>query len=335
MFNHLQQKFQTPPTRNADDIDLAVVNKDYLFGAKAEVFKKLWDKIKTKTRYIIQMDDDMFKTSVLLEMNSRWAYVDRVKLVYEDGDIKYSESSIDGVGGTENAMGDVATMHKTPDILRVVSEQCNIPKSMVYDLFIASKKSKEFLNNPQIFLQQFVSVINRVKARMERQNIVYIPTGGNFDPAKVFNNYKPFEVSKGKSGNAVEVEHSLYNYIKYDSETVELKFANKIDKDNNIELFLKLPTKEYTISTPIGPYTPDWAIIKRNVYGENSEIYFVIETKGSSDDIDLREKEDIKIECAKKHFEALGFEVQENKPLVDKDSKFARKQNYSDFALES
>jgi hypothetical protein len=27
--------------------------------------------------------------------------------------------------------------------------------------------------------------------------------------------------------------------------------------------------------------------------------------------------------------------VQENKPLVDKDSKFARKQNYSDFALES
>jgi type III restriction enzyme len=190
----------------------------------------------------------------------------------------------------------------------------------------------EFLNNPQVFTEQFIDAIKRTKARMEVANIAYIPTGSSFDYAQVFDNFDDFRVNT--KTNAVLVENSLYNYIKYDSEKVELRFAEKIDADTNILLFLKLPTKKFVISTPVGPYTPDWAIIKRNVHGRQQTIYFVVETKGSSDDMTLREIEDIKIQCAKKHFAALGYEVVENMPLEERDGKFVRKQNYKDFALE-
>jgi len=89
-----------------------------------------------------------------------------------------------------------------------------------------------------------------------------------------------------------------------------------------------------TISTPVGLYTPDWAIVKRNIHGKQQTIYFVVETKGDSNDEQQREVERVKIECAQKHFEALGFEVMPNAPLVDKDSKYVVKTDYRDFALE-
>ena len=120
----------------------------------------------------------------------------------------------------------------------------------------------------------------------------------------------------------------------FDLDAQQLRFAEKIDTDRNVELFLKLPTKKFYISTPVGDYTPDWAIIKRNVHGKQPIIYFVVETKGTKDDEQLRKIEEAKIECAKKHFEVLGYEVVENAPLVEKDSKYVVKQNYKDFALD-
>jgi type III restriction enzyme len=330
IFDFLSGKYSTPEISNADNTDKAIAKKEVIFG---DPFRKLWDKIKTKTRYRISMSDDMFKTAVLLELNSsRWAYVDKVKIVYEDAEIGIKASGVQATAGTESSLQKVTASHRTPDILRSVSEQCNISKKMAYEIFAACGKDDEFLNNPQVFTEQFVEIINRVKSRMEVANIAYIPMGSSFEYAQVFDNFEDFVVNRAT--NAVEVNNSLYNYIKYDSEKVELRFAERIDIDKNVELFLKLPTKKYVISTPVGHYTPDWAIIKRNIHGQKQEIYFVVETKGSSDDMALRELEDIKIQCAKKHYEALGYEVIENAPLIEKDSKYVRKQNYKDFALE-
>ena len=58
------------------------------------------------------------------------------------------------------------------------------------------------------------------------------------------------------------------------------------------------------MDTPIGTYNPDWAVyLTKN--GEE-KLYFILETKGSTNLMDLRHKEQLKIYCGKKHFEALG-----------------------------
>lgn len=82
-------------------------------------------------------------------------------------------------------------------------------------------------------------------------------------------------------------------------------FALELDNDEEVKLFFKIPNK-FKIPTPIGSYTPDWAVY---VETENEKkLYFVIETKGSTNFMDLRDKESIRIKCGRKHFEALGTE---------------------------
>ena len=70
-----------------------------------------------------------------------------------------------------------------------------------------------------------------------------------------------------------------------------------------VEVYTKLPRGFY-ISTPMGKYNPDWAIAFRE--GSVKHIYFVAETKGSEDVTQLREVEQNKIECARRHFASIS-----------------------------
>ena len=99
---------------------------------------------------------------------------------------------------------------------------------------------------------------------------------------------------------ALRVEHSLYDYVAYDSE-IEREFARKLDEREDIKLFVKLPSW-FQIDTPVRKYNPDWAIVKQN--GET--LYLVRETKGTRDVFNLRTTEADKLRCGKKHFETLG-----------------------------
>ncbi len=127
-------------------------------------FKKLWDKIKAKTRYRIKLTDDMLKANALLEIASnRWAYVNKVRIIYNDASIEMKASGVYATSGTESSLQTVNTQHRLPDLLRSISEQCNISKKLAYEIFTACDKIEEFLNNPQVFIEQLFGVINKIK----------------------------------------------------------------------------------------------------------------------------------------------------------------------------
>ena len=76
-----------------------------------------------------------------------------------------------------------------------------------------------------------------------------------------------------------------------------------LDHDPDVKMFFKIPSR-FKIDTPIGTYNPDWAVyLMKN--GEE-KLYFVLETKGSERFAELRDVEQLKISCGKKHFAALG-----------------------------
>jgi type III restriction enzyme len=54
----------------------------------------------------------------------------------------------------------------------------------------------------------------------------------------------------------------------------------------------------------MGKYNPDWAISFKE--GSVKHIYFVAETKGDTSEMQLREVEKAKIECARRHFEKIS-----------------------------
>ena len=94
-------------------------------------------------------------------------------------------------------------------------------------------------------------------------------------------------------------QKTVTDRLALDSAT-EQKFAEYLDRREDIKLFLKLPSA-FTIPTPVGDYNPDWAIVKE-VNGVE-KVYMVRETKNGGE----REDELHKIACAKKHFETIGM----------------------------
>ncbi|MFC5041507.1 hypothetical protein [Ornithinimicrobium kibberense] len=76
-----------------------------------------------------------------------------------------------------------------------------------------------------------------------------------------------------------------------------------LDSREDIKLFMKLPAK-FKIDTPVGPYNPDWAIIKHEE--DEDRIYMIRETKSTEDEVKRRPTENAKIKAASKHFEAIG-----------------------------
>ena len=98
---------------------------------------------------------------------------------------------------------------------------------------------------------------------------------------------------------ALQVNHSVYEYVVYDSE-IEREFAKRSISED-IKLFVKLPAW-FEIDTPVGKYNPDWAILKH----DDQTLYLVRETKSTKDFLKLRTSEADKVRCGQKHFEALG-----------------------------
>ena len=87
--------------------------------------------------------------------------------------------------------------------------------------------------------------------------------------------------------------------------SVEEKFARRLDGDQRVRFFVKLP-QWFTIDTPVGPYNPDWAISWENE--ERPRLHLVRETKSTYEEIERRGTENAKIACAREHFKAIGAE---------------------------
>ena len=104
----------------------------------------------------------------------------------------------------------------------------------------------------------------------------------------------------------LEAKKSVFNHVVYDSD-IEAGFAKSFEASEDVKVYAKLPGW-FKIDTPLGGYNPDWAVL---INCDDAErLYFVVESKGSTMIDMLRPAEKAKIDCGKKHFAALGTEVE-------------------------
>ena len=85
--------------------------------------------------------------------------------------------------------------------------------------------------------------------------------------------------------------------------SVERKFAESLDGADEVFIYAKLP-RGFFIPTPVGHYSPDWAIAFYE--GKVKHIFFIAETKGTMESLELRPIEQAKISCAKKLFNEMS-----------------------------
>jgi len=214
---------------------------------------------------------------------------------------------------TEEVLEEVKQL---PDILRYLQEQTNLKRRTLVEILVGCDRLEDFERNPQAFMEEVMKIINREKRQLIMDGIKYERIGDqDYYEQTLFENEELIGYMKA---NAVEVSHdkSVYNYIKYDS-LIEKQFAEKLNNDEDVKLFIKLPSS-FKIDTPLGYYNPDWAVLIEK--DDVEKLYFVVETKGTTDKDQLRFVEHEKIQCGEKHFEAL--ETRAKYKLASDFSKF-------------
>ncbi len=290
-----------PPIRDASRDVVVRLNKQVMVSPE---FLELWKKIKQKTAYRVSIDTERLVENcvkALQEMPS----IPKARIISQTADIHIERAGVHHVE-REMRTTDISDSYQSlPDILTAISDAALLTPATVNRILVESGRMQDFLNNPEAFMERATQIIRDQRHALAIDGISYIKLDGQEYYAQEIFGIE--ELIANLDRNAVKVEHSVYDYVVYDSSSVERPFAVALDNDPDVKLFFKIPSR-FKIDTPIGSYNPDWAVsLTKN--GEE-KLYFVLETKGSTDIfMDLRNREQLKIRCGKRHFEALGGNI--------------------------
>jgi type III restriction enzyme len=295
-----------PENARSNNVELKV-NPDKL--AMPE-FKALWSKINARTAYVVDFDTEELVRKAVTVLDSKLR-VPKIFFKVETGfmkEIKSKDTLLEGTSfekqksGTYDENKVAANTSVKYDLVGKLVEETGLTRKTVIQILTGIQPSvfNQFKDNPEEFIIQASKLINNEKATAIIQHITYDVLDDRYD-TDIFTD----ATIKGKLDvNAMKADKHLFDHIVYDS-TNERKFVQELDVASDVAVYVKLPDGFY-ISTPVGHYNPDWAIAFKT--GTVKHIYFVAETKGSMDTLELRGIEDAKIHCAREHFKAISGE---------------------------
>jgi len=292
---------KTPPIRDASRDVVVRLNKKAILSPE---FMELWDKIKQKTVYRVRIDTPKLMEDCVRELREL-PETPKPRLVSQTADIDIRHEGVTHIERGLRATDIQDDYAYLPDLLSIVSEEALLTETTVLEILKRSGRGRDFIRNPQLFMEQFIEIVKNNRHRLAIDGIRYVRLDGEeYYAQEIFN---AEELMANLDKNAVEVKNSVYDHIIYDSSTIERPFAVALDNDPDVKMFFKIPGS-FKIETPIGTYNPDWAVyLDRDGV---KKMYFVLETKGSTNMFDLRTAEQLKIHCGKQHFEALDDGVE-------------------------
>lgn len=273
-------------------------------------FKALWSKINAKTVYEVNFKTEELISKAVSALNSKLKVADiyfKVEEGHQVDKIESKEALLEGrtfvkehIQVYDSREHYIVNSGVKYDLVGKLVEETGLTRKDIIAILTGIEKNvfDMFKRNPEEFIIKAARLINDEKATTIIEHITYNVTQNHYD-MDVFTDC----TIKGKLDvNAMKANKHLYDHIVYDS-TTERNFAENLDMDKNVAVYVKLPNGFY-ISTPVGKYNPDWAIAFYE--GTVKHIYFVAETKGSMSSLQLRLIEDTKIKCARKHFATIS-----------------------------
>lgn len=273
-------------------------------------FQTLWNTINHKYAYTVDFDGDELIKKSIAHINSE-LFVSQLQYTVSAAGQKEQITGDDMRAG--DSFGKVATHTETLkhastsqlkyDLVGKVAEGTVLTRRTAAAILmgIAPDKFYMYCNNPEEFISKVIRLIKEQKATMIVEHITYDQIEGSYD-SSIFTAEK-----HGKTlDQAFHADKAIQDYVFTDGtaeDSVERRFAQSLDGSQDVFIYAKLP-KGFAIPTPVGHYSPDWAIVFHE--GAVRHIYFIAETKGTMDSLNLRPIEKAKIDCAKKLFTTLS-----------------------------
>ena len=262
---------------------------------KDDRFQKLWNEINHKYVYTVHYDSEELIEKVIEKVRTDLT-VTKLQYVKVVGD-QQDAVTFGNTKSTTRELTEVCTSTVAYDLVGDVARGAKLTRcSVVKILQGMGMKALLFKNNPEEFIRNLVKIIREQKATMIVDHITYNRTKSQYD-SNIFVPERKLNINK-----VVEAQKHITPYVAYDSDG-ERDFAMALESATEVHIYAKLPRK-LKIPTPIGDYAPDWAIVFNE--GVVRHIFFVAETKGSLDGMELRGVEKAKTECAKKLFNKLS-----------------------------
>lgn len=291
-------------------LDALVVNahetkvKDNPINENWKDFVELWNQINKRYAYTVE-----FESKELIEKS--------VKVINQELKVRkmtYTVTTGEQVGvefdarhTRTNTMSRSVGSSAKYDLIGKIALETNLTRRTVGIILsqIEHDKIMQFKENPEEFISIVSKIINDQKASVVIEHISYVPSAEEPFTQEIFHMSKSSEdyVRAYKARNAIQ------DFIFTDGsseKSVERRFAEDLDNAEEVVVYAKLPKgpKGFFIPTPVGNYSPDWAITFKK--DSVKHIFFIAETKGSMDSLQLRPVEQAKITCAKKLFNELS-----------------------------
>ena len=295
--------------KNADERRLIRPRQAVLHSPE---FKALWDRVKHKTTYRVQFDNNDLLAKCIQAVQDAPG-IPKTRLQWRKADITIGQGGVEAAEttGAATVVLDEANI-ELPDVLTELQDRTQLTRQSIQRILSGSGRLDDFKRNPQQFIERAEQAIKRCKQQALVDGIKYQRLGdGHYYAQELFEK----EELTGYLKNMLDTTKSVYEQVVYESGT-ESRFADQLEKNTAVKVYAKLPGW-FTVPTPLGSYNPDWAVLID--CGEFEKLYFVVETKGSKFTEDLRGTEKDKIICGGKHFKALA--VGENPAHYEKATK--------------
>ena len=273
-------------------------------------FQTLWNYINHKYAYTVEFDSEELIKKAIEHIDDKLV-VSQLQYTTSVGQQKseMNEHEIERGDGFKTAKTRTQTLKHSEtsrvkyDLVGQIAKGTVLTRKTVARILSGLRLDKIYMfkHNPEEFISKVVKLINEQKATMIVDHISYDRISGKYD-SDIFTSEK----SKQSMDKAFRAEKAIQDYIFTDGfaeNSIEKRFAESLDTADEVCVYAKLP-KGFHIPTPVGNYSPDWAIAFNE--GTVKHIYFIAETKGTMDSLNLRHIEKAKIDCAKKLFNEIS-----------------------------
>ncbi|MDR0933188.1 MAG: hypothetical protein LBM70_09255 [Victivallales bacterium] len=267
-------------------------------------FKELWERINKKYAYTVDFNGDELIKKSIAEIDSK-LIVAQLSYTLTQGEQKGNDftTTKTRTKNIDNAPGGLAKY----DLIGKIAAETSLTRKTVTAILtgIDPQKLQFFRLNPEEFISKVAKLIDSQKASVVVEHITYAPSEEEPYSQDIFNMSK----SSDEYAKAFKAKHAIQDYIFTDGtahQSVERRFAEDLDVADEVVVYAKLPSgpRGFHIPTPVGNYSPDWAISFKK--GSVKHIFFIAETKGTMESLQLKPIEQAKIKCAKKLFNEIS-----------------------------
>ena len=274
-------------------------------------FQTLWGYINHKYAYTVSFDSAELISKSIAHINDKLfvselqytATIGRQKDDIDEHEIDRGDS-FSGEKTRTKTLKHAETSRIKYDLVGKIATGTTLTRKTVAAILkgIRLDKLYMFKNNPEEFITKVTKLIKEQKATTIVDHITYTESA-----EEPYDN-SIFTASKGALDYeaAFKATKAVQDYVFTDGtaeQSVERRFVKDLDSAAEVCVYAKLP-KGFSIPTPVGNYSPDWAIAFHD--GTVKHIFFIAETKGTMDSLDIRPIEKAKISCARKLFNEIS-----------------------------